>query len=626
MKLASLIGLLTGLLHGMVDVIARIVVPRFDWYELYQALSISAVIYVSIFLGIAIFVELLRRFIQPVDKRATRDWLSLFYISIGFLGLLVFFCWYAVDVFILPSDPSTSKEVFRTSAMLILISGSLYFIILARLKEQVLKIFNSTMMQKLIENFLFAMVVFIGVSAMLDISILGQAPQYTPPEELKDQPNVIILLIDTLRADHMSVYGYHRDTTPEIKKFAENSVVFENTISQSPWTIPSISSLFTGKIPTHHTATIKHQKLEANQTTLADILTAEGYNTVGFASGMNLKERFGLSQGFIGYSERLDFIEMVGILERGSVKYWFFKLFPRFDKSIEKLFQIDRYKSSEEINEEVYRWLDLNKDNSPFFMFVHYYDPHEWINPAAYERWTPQLGKFTDVRMDFWEFKDNIPEYRFELDVPADTVQYAVDLYDTTIVNQDRSIGDMLDRLESLGLLDNSIVIVTGDHGEEFYEHNAFGHVDSVYEEQLHVPLIVHYPKEFEPRRVEERVWLSDLFPTILDIYGISLPDDIDSKTLYPVLTGEGEYTEEYTFSEVHAPAGWNNTGEQYTVTKDGWKLIEVVEPAIGIESSVFNLEEDSEEQNNLYDVEVDKKKELQALLTSVISDPRLPK
>ncbi len=283
----------------------------------------------------------------------------------------------------------------------------------------------------------------------------------------------MLISADTLRADHVGAYGYARPTTPNVEEHAARGVLFENAISQSSWTRPAHLSMFTGLYPNEHgvVALADRQLPEPGVVTLASALFTRGYRTAGFTGGINVSASFGFDRGF------------------------------ETDRSNRKYFRDNLA--------ETRLWLDAHQ-NEKFFLFWHGYDPHtpyfsDPVDRAALavpER--PRVGLRRACRAE--RHHDVVARY-----VPE---------YDAAIRRADRYVGKLLTELEQRGLMERAVIVFTSDHGEEFREHGGCFHLDTLYREVLHVPLVVAGPG-LAPRRVEALVPASvAIGPTILEIVG----------------------------------------------------------------------------------------------------------
>ena len=287
--------------------------------------------------------------------------------------------------------------------------------------------------------------------------------------------NVVLVSLDTVRADHVGFHGYRRPTTPNLDGFADHAVVFEKAVSQSAWTRPAHASMFTGLYPSEHgmIAVDRNVALDRRQPMLASVLRANGYATAAFTGGGNMSAHFGFDAGFDEY--------------RSPGR--------RLGDSLA----------------EVDAWLDSVGDR-PFFLFVHGYEAHRPYRSMAVDRSAvgisptpPAIG----IKRACRKGRD-----------PADVAAY-LDEYDAAIHHGDRALGLLLTSLARRGRMDDTVVVITSDHGEEFLEHGACFHIRSLHREIVHVPLVYYVPG-VEPRKVAPLVPASvSVAPTILDIVGV---------------------------------------------------------------------------------------------------------
>ncbi len=303
-------------------------------------------------------------------------------------------------------------------------------------------------------------------------------------------PNIIVYLVDTLRADHLGAYGYPVPTSPNIDAFAADAVLFERAMAQSAWTRTSIASIFTGLYPRSHDINGRNDSLPDNTATMAQRLRDAGYVTAGFTTNGNVSSHFGFDIGFDDY---------VHLRETKTAEI---------------------HQLSDALNEQAFDWLRRRPPDTPFFLYLHATDPHAPYEPREpfRERFAsnlnfPGLSKPREIggRVAAGEREDA------RLLVRDDFVK----LYDAEIAFNDMHFGRLLDHLRAEGLYDNTIIVLVSDHGEEFYDHRNWEHGKSLYEEQLHVPLIVRFPGSWEAgRRVSELAEHIDILPTLLEAIG----------------------------------------------------------------------------------------------------------
>jgi len=316
--------------------------------------------------------------------------------------------------------------------------------------------------------------------------------------------NIVLISIDSLRADHLGCYGYERDTSPAIDALGAESTLFRNAISQAPWTLPSHASLLTSLYSRTHGADDPDRQLPPTAATLASTLRSAGYSTHGVVSGVFMHSRFGFATGFDSYDDNS--ARGGHRLSHGAV-------------------------TSPDTNARAAATLDTVEP--PFFLFVHYWDVHyDYIPPAPYDtKFDPDY----DGSVTAEHFMKN-PEIHREMD--SRDLQHVVALYDGEIGWVDEHIGKLIAELKRRELWDDTIVVLTSDHGDEFFEHGEKGHQHSLYQELLHVPLIVRVPG-FAARQVDARVELIDVMPTLLDLVSVSAPSGLQGRSLAPVLRGE---------------------------------------------------------------------------------------
>jgi arylsulfatase A-like enzyme len=302
--------------------------------------------------------------------------------------------------------------------------------------------------------------------------------------------NVVLVSIDTLRADRLGCYGAERDLTPNLDALATEGAVFERAYAASPWTLPSHASLFASEWP-HATGVGTYDEpghLVPEVVTLAEVLSEAGLSTMGFTGGGYLSEAFGLGRGFDFFGGQLERSSMAEIVRRAG------------------------------------SWLETRDEDRPFFLFLHTWEAHQYEPPDTFrERWVrPYRGPLTRVDSMPLFLQQNRWQTRGEPLSDAD-LRYASDLYDACIASVDHEIGRLFERLRALGLLERTLVVVTSDHGEEFLEHGNTGHGYTLYEENVRVPLLLSHAS-LTGRRVARPVSLVDLAPTIAALLGIETP------------------------------------------------------------------------------------------------------
>ena len=331
----------------------------------------------------------------------------------------------------------------------------------------------------------------------------------------------VLVIGETGRRDHWQLYGYERATTPRIDAFAAEATLFERAFSQSSWTKPSMASLLTGHFPTMHQTNLEASILPQSETIVTEHLRAQGYRTAVLSGNPWVTPDYGFGRGvdhfFSIYDERFARVtQFMRTLKRLSKlmgdRKW---VYNRVKLLVQG--ELSTTTRDEVVAAEAVRWLEQNRQG-PFYMHLQLMSPHHPYDPP------PPFDKFVPDRsvkpMTVYPKKSY---FFFEHGEPLDAKQSAdmIARYDGDILFADTVFGGLLDKVRGMGLLDDTIVVLTSDHGEEFYDHQNWGHGQSVYNELLHVPLIVRDPKAFTPgRRVATPVMSIDIVPTLLALVG----------------------------------------------------------------------------------------------------------
>jgi arylsulfatase A-like enzyme len=395
-----------------------------------------------------------------------------------------------------------------------------------------------------------------GATALLIAlaAVLPVAPRLMPRSlgrpgvEVTRPRNVILIGIDTLRYDHTSLLGpdaHGRSLTPRLARLAARGTVFQSAISQSCWTMPAFASILTGRYPQQHQATALFGRLRNGEVTLAEVLREAGYATGAVVSHLYVDADHGFSQGFSDFNQ---------------------------DNALGP-----RAVSSAGVTDGALTFLRDHR-RGPFFLFLHYFDPHYeyrhhegWSFSSAYSGWLRHEG------VDF----DNLEQKRHLLD--ADDLDYLRDLYDEEIAYTDGEIGRLLDGLEHDGLLDDTAIVVVGDHGEEFMERGWMGHSTTLYDDLIHVPMLMVLPGAPVARKtVPETVETKSIFPTLLGYLGVRYRGAEPPAGLLPLLSAppatdpRGDAARA-AFSSVwvtDAPLSSGKRVRLLSVRTDDWKLI----------------------------------------------------
>ena len=383
-------------------------------------------------------------------------------------------------------------------------------------------------------------------------------------ERTSEDVNVILIGIDALRADHLGCYGYKRNTSPSIDELARDSVLYENTMSQAPWTLPSVTSIFSSLYPSQHGVGITRYIQKSSLVTLAEILKKNGFTTAAFTGGAYVSRMFGFSRGFMLYEELNPAVKLKdegGIILRHS-----------FLLDVEKIIA------------SATGWLSANADKKSF-LFLYTYETHApYFPPAKYDIFAP--GYNGPITGDVWKdvgITNDINSRRKPL--PPQDRERLISLYDGQILCTDDYIGKLIAFLKETNLYDKTMIVLTADHGEEFFDHGAWEHGDSLHQELLRVPLIIKYP--FSRKKGIERERLApsiDIVPTILDTLRIKMSYPMEGISLAKKAGGR------VVFSQSTAPRA-------LAVRKGDFKMI------VDFDSSLielYDLRRDPREANNL--------------------------
>ncbi|MCQ9206268.1 MAG: sulfatase [Omnitrophica bacterium] len=368
-------------------------------------------------------------------------------------------------------------------------------------------------------------------------------------------PNIVIILSDALRRDHLSLYGYHKKTSPNIDRFAEGATVFKNAVSQSSWTLSSVASLFTSLYVSVHGVVRQGETegdcLDYRLVTLAELLKNKGYKTAAFIENPMISRGLRFHQGFDVFKLTVPMIELAEYKPRPS-----------------------------ELNKIAFPWIKKQK-KKPFFVYVHYLDPHAPyapIEPFASVFGTTDLRKLEDAKPD------------------RDTIDLYINNYDGEILYIDHLIGQLLGHLKECGLTGETLIIMLADHGEGFLEHDNFAHGKTLYAEEINIPLIMKFPKSVELSDVSEnRVGLIDILPTVLHVTGVISPYDYDGINLLDKTLGTDE--NRVIFSELLKPVGVGSL-PRLAMMKGDFKAIYLTDRDQITE--LYDLDKDKEERDNI--------------------------
>ncbi len=372
--------------------------------------------------------------------------------------------------------------------------------------------------------------------------------------------NVVVILLDAGRADHFGCYGYNRNTTPIVNELARQSLLFRHAYTDAVYTLASTASLMTGLHPEHHRILYMKNKLPAGTQTLARVFSENGYETATFVANGNASSAFGMTQGFD---------EVAEVFRNENYTGW-----------------------GQDVTNSFSEWLPT-VIGMKFFAYLHYREPHDPFNPP--EEW---VKKFVDpsYKGDVGtSFEKRVRITTNATDLTNEDRKQIRNLYDANLAYGDFQVGQILDLLRNTGQYDNTIVIVTADHGEAIYEHGFQGHNSQLYEESVHIPLLMKLTRKSDASgTIDPVVRTIDLFPTLIDLLSFSRKQvSVDGRSSLPYLvslpSGERDVITQTTLQRA------------YSYREKDYKY--VVDQVYGDEE-LYNLRQDPEERHNLIAVE----------------------
>jgi arylsulfatase A-like enzyme len=346
-----------------------------------------------------------------------------------------------------------------------------------------------------------------------------------------NSPNVLIIIVDTLRADHLSPYGYSRDTSPYLTKLAQQGVLFENAIAPSSWTLPSHASMLTGLYPHESRVRAEGDILSGSVPTLGDTMRKRGYRTAAFSANFYF---FARDLGFVhGFSRFEDYDQSIGgILEKVPLSKLVLTTLSRFTIGERwAFFGLKNVANGEKINENAVNWIE--KGHRPFFAVLNYFDLHEPVLPP--DSFLHVYNKNEDARAESLDYPEMCALFGRNRSCDPERPQF-IDSYDGAMRYVDQNIQQLLSQLKERGILDNTIVVITGDHGQEFGDHGIYGHGKSLFRGEIHVPLLFFKPGMVPPAvRVPTPVSTIDIAATILDLTAPDGKQALPGRSLAPL-------------------------------------------------------------------------------------------
>lgn len=397
--------------------------------------------------------------------------------------------------------------------------------------------------------FVAALLLWIGSGQATGIAGNGQ-----------ERPNIIVYLVDTLRADHLGVYGYRRDTSPVLDKWAESSVVFEHAYAPSSWTKPSMVTLFSGLDPVSHGVEDRLDVIPADIHLLAERLKALGYSTMGAVTNPNVLPQWGFDQGFDVYQD----LDSAGQGTRADA-----------------------------ITNFVTKQIDQLAGKQPFFLYLHVMDPHfPYQPPPPYDTRFPRSRAF-----------------------PANM---SVSRYDGEIAFVDQEFGKLLELLSGHALDTTTMTVFTSDHGEELWDHGGFGHGGNLFEEVVRIPLVIRFPTaQHAGARISHRASLEDVVPTVMRVVNDSSPEGLDGHDLTELLQeNQPDWVDREMLLSLRTSGP--NSHLVRGLLKGTHKYLRRTRP--GTEESLYDIERDPAESKNLASELTDLRLDLAASLDTQLA------
>jgi arylsulfatase A-like enzyme len=373
--------------------------------------------------------------------------------------------------------------------------------------------------------------------------------------------HVILYVLDALRSDHLSCYGYERETSPHIDALAYDGVVFENCFTSTTWTRPVAASILTGTYPGVHLVRSRYEMFSTNLPRLPQLLKASGFRTAAFSTMGNIASEIGFDEGFDQY---FDLFRDPAILAKRR----------RLDSAKEGLMHAPDQEialpRAEDIHDYLFPWLEEHQATNTF-SFVWSIETHvPYQAPDGFRRFSgpslprPNEGEREDIRS-----------------AGAADRQRIMNLYDNEICYNDYCIGQIVGHLKKLGIYDDTLIVVVADHGDAFYEHGTYAHGHAPYEELVRVPLVIKLPGwQYTGRRVKGLVELIDIFPTVVAVTGLppgtAGSDFVQGHSLLPLIDDTRSQVRDYVFSDTQSL----EIGSRYLSVRDRcWKYIQVQRP-----------------------------------------------
>ncbi|WP_165219171.1 sulfatase [Aquisphaera insulae] len=430
-------------------------------------------------------------------------------------------------------------------------------------------------------------------------AIAERAARAALPPSPPEARNVLLIVWDTVRASSLSAYGYPRDTTPNLARWARRGVRFERALSTAPWTFPSHASFFTGEWPYRINSQWDH-RLVGSVPTLASHLASRGFETAGFAANTSYcSYENGLNRGFLHYE---DFpLSVAGLLGRTAAGNWLLQRVVHRGDAYRRKWDNRQSRDGESLNQAFLRWFDGRRKDRPFLAFLNYFDAHDPYMPP--DRFVGKFGS-RPTSADDEQFLEELAHSARSFGLREAIL--ARDCYDDCVAALDDQLGRLLAELDRRGTLANTIVVITSDHGESFGVHGNFGHGGSLYLDEVGVPLVIIGPAVPTDRVITAPVSLRDLPATVVDLARPGEPAPFPGRALSSLWLNPasgGGVNVSASFSELaHKPAEEERSAQgkskklQFSLVADGYHY---VRDGLGREH-LFDLGQDPNERSDV--------------------------
>jgi arylsulfatase A-like enzyme len=575
LKSGLLAGLMAGAALGLLEAVVIVITQRQlpEWWVLFYAPLLYAPIYAAVGAGLGLGWGILSALLggRPAPARCYATYWA------GIFSLIAL----VITRFRIIRDVLKERPLAMPLQLLVLLFFLVLFLLLRFLLRRLLERspwrrltgFGGTIGALLI---LLAAAGLVSGGHWLATRPPGPEIPESVPAPLQEKPNTVLIMIDALRADRLNCYGYGPETSPHIDALAADAILFETCITQASWTKPSTATLLTSMYPSSHQAIYKPDMLPDPVVSIAEMLSGEGYFCLGFANNANITPMFNFGQGFDHYSYlRPDYFffspesgfQLTGYNQLRLIRERFIS---------QKKYVQHYYQDARVVNDHVISWLeDLRRGR--FFVFIHYMEPHDpyFIHPyngVGYAR-------VSDPNPD--------PSMAGRLS----------EVYDGEVRHVDEAVGRLCGWLKEAGLYDQTLIVLTADHGQEFHEHGGWWHGTTLYEEQIHVPLVVKLPGGKQAGQTDPRlVRILDIAPTILTLAGIPPHASMQGKSFMGTMGQEWTGAEDVFSEEDH------EGNVVHSLRTPTWKLMTANRnnPRGLPPVSLFHLAEDPGESDNL--------------------------